>query len=196
MRPPVLAQALVAAIAPQNDYESVAGDLHEEYLRYARVHSTRAANWWYWSQVLLSIPSLLSYSRAHRSALRALGIGIAVPIVLAAMLLASLPIDLLLMSIYGSMDGCPMAVQFTAYWTEAVAFGALLALIVRKDGVRVAFCASMLLVLCYGVPALLGFPSSQAPLLAWVLLAGAVPAMCAGAALYQAAARLRMRRPK
>jgi hypothetical protein len=60
-----LAQALVAATAPPNDYESVAGDLHEEYLRRARFADVHAANRWYWSQALRSIPSLLSYSRAR-----------------------------------------------------------------------------------------------------------------------------------
>jgi hypothetical protein len=196
MRPPVAAVALIAAIAPPNDYESVAGDLHEEYLRYARLRSTRAANRWYWSQVLLSIPSLLSYSRAHRSLLHAVGIGLTVIAVLFAMLLATVPVDMLLNAIFGSLERCPVWVQFCADWLDAAAFGAILALIVRSDGVRVAFWAAMLLVLSFGVPALLGFPSSQAPLAGWVLLGGTIPAMCVGAGLYQAATRRGINRAK
>jgi hypothetical protein len=188
MRPPVVAEALVAAVAPLNDYESIAGDLHEEYLRYARVGSRRAANRWYWSQVLLSIPSMLSYSRAHRSALHAIGIGITAVGVLIAMLLATVPIDALLDAIFGSAHW-PPTVSFCAYWTDAVVFGAVLALLVRSGGIRLAFYAALLLVLAFAVPALLGFPSSQAPFPAWILLGGVIPAMCAGAALYQVAVR-------
>jgi hypothetical protein len=189
MRPPVVAEALIAAIAPPNDYESVAGDLHEEYLRYVGVSSTRAANRWYWSQALLSIPSLLSYSRTHRSALHAVGVGLTALAVLIAMLLATLPINMLLQAIFGSLARCPLWVWFCADWLDAAVFGAVLALIVRSDGVRLAFWAALLLVLSYGVPAILGFPSSQAPLIAWVLLGGTVPAMCVGAGLYQVAIR-------
>jgi hypothetical protein len=189
MRPPAVAEALIAAIAPPNDYESVAGDLHEEYVRYARLSSTGAANRWYWSQTLLSIPSLLSYSRAHRSALRAVGVAFTVLAVIVAMLLATVPLNMLLKAIFGNLSRCPVSVWFCADWIDAAVFGALLALIVRSGGVRLAFWAAMLLVLAYGVPALLGFPSSQAPLLAWVLLGGTVPAMCAGAGLYQVAMR-------
>jgi hypothetical protein len=98
MRPPVVAAALIAAFAPPNDYESIAGDLHEKYFRYAHCSTTRAANRWYWSQVLLSIPSLLSYSRVRRSALQAAGVGVAILAVLMAMLLATVPINALLES--------------------------------------------------------------------------------------------------
>ncbi|MGA9418318.1 MAG: permease prefix domain 2-containing transporter [Candidatus Cybelea sp.] len=184
MRPPVVAEALVAAVAPPNDYESIAGDLHEEYLRYARLGGRRAANRWYWSQVLLSIPWMLSYSRAHRSALRAIGLGLIAVGVLVAMLLATLPINALLDAIFGSSNW-PLSVQLCADWIDAAIFGAVLALIVGSGGVRIAFWAALLLVLAFAVPALLGFPSSQAPVWAWILLGGAVPAMCAGAALYQ-----------
>lgn len=186
MRPPLVAEALVAAVAPLNDYESIAGDLHEEYLRYARLSSRRAANRWYWSQVLLSIPWLLSYSRAHRSILNAIGVGLTVIAVLIAMLFATVPLNALLDAIFGSATWPPMA-QFCVDWIDAAIFGAVLALIVRGGGVRLALCAALLLVLAFAVPALLGFPSSQAPLPAWILLGGTVPAMCAGAALYQVA---------
>jgi hypothetical protein len=188
MRPPVVAEALVAAVAPPNDYESIAGDLHEEYLRYVRLGSTMAANRWYWSQALLSIPSLLSYSRARRSALHAIGIGLTALGVLIAMLLATVPINALLDAIFRNANW-PPAVSFCAYWTDGVVFGTVLALLVRSGGVRLAFWAASFLVLAFVVPALLGFPSSQAPAPAWVLLAGMIPAMCAGAGLYQVGIR-------
>ena len=188
MRPPVVAEALVAALAPPLDYESIAGDLHEEYLRYACLSGRRAANRWYWSQVLLSIPWMLSYSRARRSELHAIGIGLTAVGVLVAMLLATLPINALLDAIFGSANW-PLFVPFGAYWIDAAVFGAVLALIIRRGGVRIAFWAASLLVLAFAVPALLGFPSSQAPVWAWVLLGGTVPAMCTGAALYQVVIR-------
>jgi hypothetical protein len=188
MRPPVIAEALIAAVAPPNDYESIAGDLHEEYLCYARLRSTRAANRWYWSQVLLSIPSLLSYSRARRSALHAISIGLIALGVLVAMLLATVPINALLDAIFGLANWPPTA-SFCAYWTDGVVFGTVLAMLVRSGGVRLAFWAASFLVLAFVVPALLGFPSSQAPPPAWVLLAGMIPAMCAGAGVYQVGIR-------
>jgi hypothetical protein len=194
MRPPVIAEALIAAAAPPNDYESIAGDLHEEYLRYARLNSESAADRWYWSQVLLSIPSLLSYSRAQRSALRAVGVGVTAIAVLIAMLLATVPINALLEAIFGSLTRCPMSVTFCVDWIVAGVFGAVLALVVRSGGVRLAFWAASLLVLAFAIPALLGFPASQAPLFAWILLGGTVPAMCTGAALYQVAIRRRVER--
>lgn len=189
MRPPVVAEALVAAVAPPNDYESISGDLHEEYLRYARLGGRRAANRWYWSQVLRSIPWLLSYSRAHRSALHTVGVGLTAIAVLIAMLLATVPINALLQAIFGSLARFPLPVSFCVYWIDAAVFGAVLALIVRSAGVRLAFWAALLLVLAFVVPALLGFPSSQAPLPGWILLGGTVPAMCAGAALCQVGIR-------
>ncbi|MGA8100244.1 MAG: hypothetical protein WB810_16430, partial [Candidatus Cybelea sp.] len=108
-----------------------------------------------------------------------------------AMLLATVPIDALLQAIVGGLARCPLWVSFCAYWIDAAVFGTVLALIVRSGGVRLAFWAALLLVLAFVVPALLGFPSSQAPLPAWILLGGTVPAMSAGAALYQVGIRQR-----
>ena len=188
MRPPVVAEALVAAIAPPNDYESIAGDLHEEYLCCARLSNRRVANRWYWSQVVLSIPGMLSYSRVHRSALHAIGIGLTAVGVLIAMLLATLPINALLDAMFGSANW-PPAVSFCAYWTDGAVFGAVLALLVRSGGMRLALWTASFLVLAFVIPALIGFPSSQAPFPAWVLLWGIIPAMCAGAGLYQVGVR-------
>ena len=185
MKPPVFAEALIAAATPPADYESIAGDLHEEYVGYARSSGTSAANRWYWSQELRSIPWLLSYSRTHRSLLGRAGVGLTAIAVHLAMLLATVPINALLDATFGSVTRCPPSVWFGACWVDAATFGAVLALIVRSGGVRLAFFAALFLVLCFVIPALLGFPSSQAPVASWVLLGGTVPAMCAGAGLYQ-----------
>jgi hypothetical protein len=193
MKPPIFAEALVAATAPPNDYESIAGDLQEEYVRYARSTSISAANRWYWSQVLRSVPSLLSYSRVHRSFLHAVGIGVVVVVVLLAMLFATIPINALLEAAIGSPTRWPLVVSFFVDWTDAAAFGAVLAAIIRSGGVRLAFWAASFLVLCFALPALLGNPASQAPAFAWILLCGTVPAMCTGAALCQMVIRRRSR---
>jgi len=185
VRPPTFAQALVAAVAPAPDYEIVAGDLHEEYLRVASLRGVKAANRWYWAQTLLSIPSLLSYSRSNESALRRLGIALIALAVLFAMSI----IDTLVQTAFGRMNPSPCWVWSCVHWSVAVAFGAILARLVRTDALRVAFFAALFLVLCFVIPAVAGHPGSQAPLSAWVVLWGVIPAMCIGAGLYQAIAR-------
>lgn len=184
MSPPALAQALVAAVAPMNDYEIIAGDLHEEYLRIVHLSGAKTANRWYWAQALLSIPSLLSYSRSSKSALPGIGVALIALTVLLAMFGVALVIDTVFQ---GSLDRLPIWMWFCLNWTDAVIFGAILARLVRANGPRVAFCAAAFLVLCFVAPALAGNPHSQAPFLAWILLFGIIPAMCLGAGLYQAA---------
>jgi hypothetical protein len=181
MRPPILARALVAAAAPASDYEIIAGDLHEEYLRIVHARGTTTANRWYWGQALLSIPSLLSYSRSNASALRQIGIAFTAFAVLVAMLVVLMVID----TIFGNAR-LPDWVWVCINYTDAVVFGAILALLVRSDVLRVAFYASLFLVLCFVIPAVAGHPGSQAPLAAWIYLLGAIPAMCLGAGAYQA----------
>jgi len=183
--PPILAQALVAAVAPASDYEIVAGDLHEEYVRIRYLSGEKAANRWYWMQTLLSIPSLLSYSRSNRSALRRIGVALIALAVLVAMMAALMTID----SVIGSGDRLADWVWLCIDYADAIVFGAILAWLVRTDGLRVAFFASVFLVLCFVVPAIAGHPGSQAPLMAWIQLFGAVPAMCIGAGLFQAVKR-------
>lgn len=184
MRPPGLAQALVAATAPSSDYEIIAGDLHEEYLRIARVNGVTAANRWYWAQTLLSMPSLLSYSRSNRSALRRIGVALIALAVLVAMLVVITVIQAVVQRVFG-FTAIPDWVWLFVNYAAVVLFGAILARLVRTDGPRVAFFASLFLVVCFVVPALAGHPGSQAPLFAWVMLCGAVPAMCFGAVLHQ-----------
>ena len=180
MTPPILARALVAAAAPASDYEMIAGDLYEEYLQIVHADGATAANRWYWSQALHSIPSLLSYSRSNASALRQIGIAFTALAVLVAMFAVLASID----TVFGSAQ-LPEWVWWCINYGAAVAFGAILALLVRTDGVRVAFYASWFLVLCFVVPAVAGHPGSQAPLAAWICLLGAVPAMCLGAGAYE-----------
>jgi hypothetical protein len=185
MRPPTLAQALVAAVAPTNDYEIVAGDLHEEYLHILHARGSTAANRWYWAQALLSIPSLLSYSRSNASVLRRVGIALTALAVLVAMLLVLVAIDTVYQALFGSMDRAPNWIWVCVDWADAVIFGAILAWLVRTDSLRVAFCAALFLVLCFVVPALAGNPHSQAPLEAWIVLWAVIPAMCIGAGICQ-----------
>lgn len=189
MRPPVLAEALVAAAAPQTDYQILLGDLHEEYLRFALLDGVRVANRWYWSQALRSIPSLLSYSRWNLSAIRIVGIALSALAVLASMLFVLAMIETVSPSLVKSMHQGPTWAWVSLEWIYAATFGAILALIVRTDGLRVAFWSALFLVLCFVIPALAGNPHSQAPLRSWILLWGAIPAMCTGAGLYQAVRR-------
>jgi hypothetical protein len=185
MRPPALAQALVAAVAPESDYEIVAGDLHEEYLSIVSLRGAKAANRWYWAQTALSIPSLLSYSRSNESGLRRIGVALIALAVLLAMFFVLAAIDTVVPILFGSMDRIPHWVWFCIDYANAVVFGAVLAWLVRTDGLRVTFFASVFLVLCFVIPAVAGHPGSQAPLSSWIHLLGAIPVMCIGAGLYQ-----------
>jgi len=185
MRPPALAEALVAAAAPSRDYEMIAGDLFEEYRRIVSVRGSSAANRWYWAQALRSLPSLLSYSRSDTSAPRAIGVALASLAVLIAMLAVITAIDVVFQRLFG-FARIPGYVWMCVNYGDVLLFGAILAAVVRTDGPRVAFFASMFLVLCFVIPALAGNPHSQAPPAAWIQLFGAVPAMCIGAAVFQA----------
>ena len=179
MKPPALAQALVAAAAPCADYEVVAGDLHDEYLRILHSRGAKDAKRWYWSQALFSIPSLLSYSRSHTSAFGRVRIALITLFILVAMLLVHVYIA----------QSLPLPVSICTDYAIAALFGAALARLVGTDGLRVAFFASLFLASCFIVPAIAGHPGSQAPLIAWIVLCGVIPAMCLGAGLHQAMRR-------
>lgn len=189
MRPPTLAQALVAAVAPANDYEIVAGDLHEEYLRVMALRGAKAANRWFWAQTVLSIPSLLSYSRSNRSVRAHIGVALIAFAVLVAMLAVLMAIELVAQTVFGSANPGPTWFWLCINYADAGVFGAILARLVRTDSLRVAFYAAVFLVLCFVIPAVAGHPGSQAPLCAWIELAGVIPAMCIGAAVYQLVGR-------
>lgn len=184
MRPPLFAEALVAAVAPSGEFEMVAGDLHEEYLRIRYLSGSSTADRWYWAQVLLSMPSLLSYSRSNRSAVRQIGVGLIAIAVLLAMLVAVTVIQTVLQIFFG-FQSIPEYVWVSIYSAHAFVFGATLSWLVRTDGVRVTFFASLFLVLCFVIPAIAGHPGSQGSLVAWIVLFAAVPLMCVGAATCQ-----------
>lgn len=188
MRPPLLAEALVAATAPASDYAAVAGDLHEDYVRIVSVQGPKAANRWYWWQTLRSLPSLLSYTRTNASVPRRLLVAFISLVVLTVMLVAMTAIGMALRSLV-FVGEIPVYVWLCANCADAVIFGAVLAWLVRTDGVRVALFASLFLVMCFVTPALAGNPPSQAPPIAWIGLGGAIPSMCFGAGVYQAVHR-------
>lgn len=183
MTPPLVAQALIAAAAPPGDYECIAGDLEEEYIRRVHFMGVAAANRWYWSQTLQSIPPLLSYSRVRRSLLNLFATCVIVTIALLGLLLTT---EFLNDAIHRACPQTPCGgwLYFPADWIVAALFGAVIALVVRAGGVRFVLWSAFALVAAIVVPTLLGF-SSRLPLPEWLLLFGAVPAMGAGAACYQ-----------
>jgi hypothetical protein len=184
MRPPVLAEAFIAAAAPSGDYEIVAGDLHEEYVRISRLSGAKAANRWYWAQTLLSVPPLLSYSRSTGSTFRRIKVALIALAVLFTMLVVITVIDAVFQTLFG-FHHIPGFVRFCLNNAEALGFGAILAWLVRSNGLRVTFFASVFLVLCFVGPAVAGHPGSQAPLSTWLQLFAAVPVMCMGAVIHQ-----------
>jgi hypothetical protein len=186
MKPPALAQALLAAVASTDDFEIVAGDLHEEYVRLVHSRGAKAADSWYWGQVLRSIPSLLFYHPPAITPLRRVTIALTAFGVLLAMVVTITVIQTVLFSLFGVARIPSYALLFLNYG-GTVSFGAILAVFVRGNGLRVTFFAALFLVLCFVIPALAGNPHSQAPLYGWIVLIGVIPTMCLGAALYQAA---------
>jgi peptidoglycan/LPS O-acetylase OafA/YrhL len=185
MKPPVFAQSLVAAVAPASEYEIVSGDLYEEYRHIVDVSGSKAANRWYWAQTLLSIPSLLSYSRSNGSLLRGIGIALIAFSVLIAMAAMLMLVEFVYQALFGSADRSPCWLWPSVTYADAILFGAILARLVRTNSLRVAFFASLFLVMCFVTPALAGNPHSQAPAIAWIELMAVIPAMCFGAGLYQ-----------
>jgi len=128
MRPPFVPGALIAAAAAPADYESVAGDLYEEYnLRIASA-GRACADQWYWSQALRSIPSLLSYSRARQSFAASIAMGAIVACVLFAMLVFKEVIDGAIHTVYHPAAGVGVHVwpYFPADWIDAALFGVVL----------------------------------------------------------------------
>jgi hypothetical protein len=188
MTPPFVARALISAATPPADYESVAGDLHEEYAR--RVDSTgrACADRWYWSQAFRSVPSLLLYSRSNSSFAANTATGIIVVCVLLAMLLCKDMIDGAIDTVYHHTAGIRAWPFFLGDWIDAAIFGAALSATVRSQGLRLTLIASLVLVAGFTMPILFGLSASLRPL-TWLLLLGAIPAMSIGAAAYQVVRR-------
>lgn len=183
MTPPFAAQVLVAAVTPPADYESVAGDLYEEYADRAELAGRTAADHWYWSQAIRSIPSLLLYSRSSRSLVASIATAAIVVFALVAMLILNELIGDAIFTVYRNVTGFGAWPFFLAGWMDAAFFGAVLAAI-RQQGIRLTLIASFVLVAIIVIPILLGF-SAPLSLHESLLLAGAVPAMSAGAVVFQ-----------
>ncbi len=185
MTPPIVPRALVAAATSPVDYESVAGDLYEEYAQ--RVSSTgrACADRWYWAQAFRSIPSLLSYSRSRHSLAANVTTAAIVVGVLIAMLLFKEMLDDVVHSVYRHAAHW---LFFLVDWMAAALFGAVLSAILRSQGLRLALIASLVLVGAFVSMIALGLSSPLQPP-AWLLLLGAIPAMSLGAAAYQVVRR-------
>jgi hypothetical protein len=119
MRPPLYAQTLVALAAPASEYDVVAGDLEEEYVRRARELGAAAASRWYWRQAVLSLPSLLSYSRSNRTPLRQIGIaGISLAVLLLMVCVPTFA-QVLYQGVFGDIHRAPHALWFCINYAES-----------------------------------------------------------------------------
>ena len=190
MKPPTLAHALLVAATAPSDYESVAGDLEEEYTRISFQSGRSIADRWYWSQALRSLPSLLSFTRTRQSFARGTMTVIIVVLGLAAMLMTNELSEGVLAKWFPTTTGIGTWPFFLTGWFNAACFGAIIAAFVRLHSVRIAFFAALFLIIALAVPIALGFSS---PLVtpAWILVFGALPAMCIGAGAYHIAQRHR-----
>ena len=121
MKPPVLARALLVALAGEAEAECVAGDLEEEFADLSRTRGPCAVNRWYLSQVVRSILPLLRL-RVQSGELSRL--------VLSAMLGVALPLlllDRLWSLVYSQIplkDGVDRAPWFLAVNVLALCLGA------------------------------------------------------------------------
>jgi len=186
--PPLGARALVAAFTPPVDYESVAGDLYEEYARHVEWEGRACADRWYWSQAIRSIPSLLSYSRARRSLGATVTAATVIILALVAMLIANELIGDGIYAVYRTITGIGAWPFFLSGWLDAAFFGAVIAALLRSRGTRIVFIASLILLAGVAIPIALGF-SSPLSVATWLLLLGAIPSMNAGGAAYQVVRR-------
>ena len=55
--PPIIAEWLLTAIANQKDNQAIIGDFEEEYYQIAETRGTTFAQLWYWSIIIISLPS-------------------------------------------------------------------------------------------------------------------------------------------
>jgi hypothetical protein len=187
MKPPVLPRLLVTAATPAADYDSIVGDLFEEYARRVQSIGRVRSDLWYWSQAIRSVPPLLSYSRTRGSPGAHVATAAIVVGILIAMLFTKDLIDRLIGVAYPS-TGVHAWLYFLIDWADAALFGAILARVVRHHPVRLALIASVTLVTAFAIPIVAGFSNGLTPI-AWLLLLGAIPAMSAGAAAYQTVRR-------
>lgn len=188
MTPPAIARAIVAVATPPPDYESVSGDLHEEYVRKARYEGRASADAWYWSQAIGSIPSLLSYSRTSPSAGGTFVTALVVLGAIVGMLFANELIGDAIHSVYRTVSGIGAWPFFLAGWLDAACFGALIAALRRSHGMRLVLVSALTLVAFVAVPIALRVSSPlSAP--TWILVFGAAVSMSVSGAAYHLARR-------
>jgi hypothetical protein len=184
MTAPFIPRALLAAATPSADYDSIVGDLQEEYGQRIVRDGRSRADLWYWSQALRSLPALLSYSRTYPSFGRRASTAATVLGVLLAMLAGKDLLDRLIEALHPG-GVLPAWLYFLLDWMVAAACGALLAQILRQHPVRLALFASIGLVIAFATPIVLALsPDISFP--AWLLLLGTIPAMSIGAATIHA----------
>jgi hypothetical protein len=186
--PPIIARLLVIAVTPPRDYDSVAGDLHEEYMQRATGGSRVAADCWYWSQAIRSIPSLLSYSRARNSPVTTGVTIVAFLLLLIAMVVCAWyvlgePLNYVYTRLGGSAITWSWIGVFCA-WVVAAIFGAILSAVLRGQSHRLMLSAAIVFALTFVVPPYLGQSAPLDPW-QWLLLIGAIPALGIGATTYQ-----------
>jgi len=120
MKPPAMARALLLAVAGEGWYETVAGDLEEEFLLVCESRSRFAGKRWYLKQVVRSVTPLLLLrmrsAEVQRTAIAAL-LSVALPLVL---------LDRLWSFVYSQIplkDGFLRAPHFLALNVLAVSVG-------------------------------------------------------------------------
>jgi hypothetical protein len=182
--PPAWAHALVAACTSPADYESIAGDLEEEYRDFVQSRGRNYADAWYGSQAIRSVPALLSYARLTALPHRRITTVFIIAIALIAMLFANEFLGDALGVLIPIRPGIRAWPFFLCGWTCAAFFGFLIVAIVRSQGVRLVLIASLALIACIAVPIAMNV-SSPLSVPTWLLLLGTTPAMCAGAAVFQ-----------
>lgn len=188
MRPPVVAEALVSILTPPGDFESVVGDLHEEYVRRLLCEGRARADSWYWMQTFGSIPPLLSYSRAAHS--------VGVVLITCLIVLVSIVAMLCVNELIGdAIHGAYRTVSWPAWpydlsaCLNAACFGALIAASRRAHGMRLVMASPFALLAFIALPIAFRI-SSPLSTSTWALVLGGAASMAIGGATYHLA-RLR-----
>jgi len=138
MKPPIIARALLLAVAGEACAECVAGDLEEEFLQVCQARDRAAGARWYAWQVVRSVGPLLVLrmrSGELRETMLAALLGVAVPMLL---------LDRLWCFVYSQIplkDGTDRAPEFLAVNVLSVCLGAAIVGCTRKSSQAVASTA-------------------------------------------------------
>lgn len=188
MNPPSIALAIVAITAPTADFESICGDLHEEYVRRSAREGQSQADAWYWSQAVRSVPALLSYSRVCQSLGSLCVTLLVVTFSIIALLSLNELIDDAIGTVYHATQGLRAWPFFLAGCTEAAVFGALIAALRRSYGMRLVLFSACSLVGFIAIPIVMQ-TSSRLSGETWTLILSAALSMCVGGAAYYSISR-------